>query len=74
MMPYRCNEHGGINAVEGKPVDDIMRMLPERQANPGRHGCTYCAFEEGRQWGIRQARTRIASYLGCPIDQIPEVK
>ena len=63
-----CPLHGSGNEDYLAELNDVMRHIPESQADEGRHKCVYCAYEEGRRRGREEARQevfdKIRDFLG----------
>ena len=54
-MARDCELHSGQrNEFRRSTLDPLMEELPENQSGEGRHKCPYCAWERGRQDGLRE--------------------
>ena len=70
MPDFDCPRHHGVaNIPAREPYDPVMRELPENQSGDGRHKCPYCAYEHG----ARNYRKRVAEFLDCHLDELPDL-
>ena len=63
-MAGDCRRHSGQGkAGQRRPLDHIVRALPDNQSGDGRHKCAYCAYEQGVEEGKRAVVKRLADLL-----------
>ena len=59
-----CAIHSGQhNWSKRTELEPLMRQLPENQSGDGRHRCPYCAYERGRETGLRAGYRRAIEVL-----------